>query len=399
MMSSFPAMILKLKNPVLNYAWGSRTALAQLFNIPNPDSAPQAEMWMGAHPKGCSELQMPNGTVRLDDFIQKNPEGALGPRWAAHPQLPYLFKILAAETALSIQVHPRLEKAQMGFAQENARGLPVDDPQRNYRDANHKPELMYALTPFEALCGFRPFSEISEIFQPLRLPALDPTLPLFHSQPSSETLKALFTAILNLTGEAKTEAIQTLLDHAQHQSKAPFPTILRLATQYPEDSGLFAPLLLNTITLSPGQALFLAAETPHAYLQGTGLEVMASSDNVLRGGLTPKYIDVPELTANIQFIESTPQTYRVTPIAKGAMQIYPVPVDDFAFATFVAGEKPNLFTCHAPEIVLCLAGKLMLQTEFEQIELQKGESCFIPASTRAYTIQGSATGARVTAAA
>ena len=398
-MSEFPALLFKLNAPSKHYSWGSKSALTHLFNIPNPQELPLAEVWMGAHPAGCANLELPEGNVRLDEFIHQNPLAALGTRWSVQAALPFLFKMLSAQTALSIQVHPRLDRAQAGFAAENAQNIPQDAPTRNYRDPNHKPELIYAVTPFQALCGFRPFSEIATFLKALDLPVLNPALANFMASPGSETLKALFTAILSLQGQNQTNALATLLAYASTQTAAPFSIIERLAQQYPGDNGLFMPLLLNTIELRPGQALFLAAETPHAYLEGTGLEIMANSDNVLRGGLSPKHIDIAELTRNVIFEESTSSTYRVTPVSKGVMQIYPVPVDDFAFATFVISENRTIFTTHAPEIVLCMAGTLTLKTEHSEVQLQKGQACFVPAATQAYVLQGLGTGARVTAAA
>ena len=295
--------IYRMQNPIQNYAWGSKDAFQQMYGVANPEHQPQAEIWMGAHPNGCSALINEHGeSLRLDAFIQQDAAAILGDALANFGELPYLFKVLAAAEPLSIQVHPDKASSEAGFAAENAAGVPLTAAQRNFKDPNHKPELVYALTPYRAMNGFREFAEITSLLQGLSLPALQAEIEAFSQQPSDKTLKTLFAASLRLQGDARRATVASLLTAAQHRQDVPaFAEVLRLAAFYPEDMGLFAPLLLNVITLQPGEAMFLYAKTPHAYLQGVGLEAMASSDNVLRAGLTPKHMDIDALLANVEF--------------------------------------------------------------------------------------------------
>jgi len=188
----------------------------------------------------------------------------------------------------------------MGFAKENAAGIPLDAAERNYKDPNHKPELVFALTPFLAMNAFREFSEIITLLQPVS--GANSAISHFLENPNAESLSQLFASLLNMQGEEKTHALAVLKAALNSQQGEPWDTIRVISEFYPDDSGLFSPMLLNVVKLNPGEAMFLFAETPHAYLQGVALEVMANSDNVLRAGLTPKYIDIPELVANVKFV-------------------------------------------------------------------------------------------------
>ncbi|WP_323086442.1 mannose-6-phosphate isomerase, class I, partial [Providencia alcalifaciens] len=283
--------MLKMINQIQHYDWGSKTALHELYGYPNPDNLPMAELWMGAHPKASSEVISPltHQKISLNDFIKENPEKILSKSIAERfGRLPYLFKVLCAAQPLSVQVHPNKHDAEIGFAKENAQGIPLDSPIRNYKDDNHKPELIYALTPFKAMNAFRPIDEIVELFS--FIAAAHPEIQLFVQTPSEERLKKLFAQILNLTGEQKDLAIGVLKAALNSKQGEPWNSIKQMVNLYPDDNGLFTPLMLNIVELQPGDAMFLAARTPHAYLEGVGLEVMANSDNVLRAGLTSKHI-------------------------------------------------------------------------------------------------------------
>ncbi|PVK42011.1 mannose-6-phosphate isomerase, partial [Salmonella enterica] len=284
----------KLINSVQNYAWGSKTALTELYGIANPQQQPMAELWMGAHPKSSSRITTANGeTVSLRDAIEKNKTAMLGEAVANRfGELPFLFKVLCAAQPLSIQVHPNKRNSEIGFAKENAAGIPMDAAERNYKDPNHKPELVFALTPFLAMNAFREFSDIVSLLQPVA--GAHSAIAHFLQAPNAERLSQLFASLLNMQGEEKTRALAVLKAALNSQQGEPWQTIRVISEYYPDDSGLFSPLLLNVVKLNPGEAMFLFAETPHAYLQGVALEVMANSDNVLRAGLTPKYIDIPE---------------------------------------------------------------------------------------------------------
>lgn len=286
-----------MKNVIQDYAWGSKTSINTLFDIDNPENKPQAEIWMGSHANGCSTIVENGETQPLSDFIALDKSGILSIETDTQfGELPYLFKVLAAEKALSIQVHPSKEQAEEGYQREQQQGIAKDAANRNYKDPNHKPELVYALTNYVAMNGFREFSDIVQQFSQLAIDGIAPLVEAFAQSNDEQGLRSFFRDILSLEGDVKTEAINDLLSFAsQNQSNELFALILDLAEQYPGDIGLFCPLMLNVLTLKPGQAMYLDACTPHAYIKGTGLEIMANSDNVLRSGLTPKYMDVDEL--------------------------------------------------------------------------------------------------------
>ncbi|PID65652.1 MAG: mannose-6-phosphate isomerase, class I [Gammaproteobacteria bacterium] len=386
----------RLYNQIKDYAWGSHSAMAALFGLPNPDNQPQAEMWLGAHPAGCSAIITDNGPVGLDDFIRTNPGNILGQKTAKHFQtLPFLLKILAAEMPLSIQVHPNKLSAERGFADENARRIPLDAPQRNYKDDNHKPELIYALTPFQALNGFRELAEMIDLFVQAEISSLQQPIAALQQQTDKQGLRRFFTTVMTLTTDIRQQAIKELLRHIGTKgddigAKTAFALIKQLSELYPDDVGLFAPLLLNIVTLKPREAMFLYAETPHAYIHGTGIEIMANSDNVLRAGLTPKYIDVKELLEHIDYTPKSFSTLKLHPQTVDAgHKKFPVPVSDFSFAV-IRVTKPKPIAVSSAEILLCLSGKVIItdNTGGQNITLQRGQSVFIPASTGAYCLDG-----------
>ena len=288
-----PSFLL-MQNPIQGYDWGSHDALTTLFGIPNPAGKPQAELWMGAHPNGCSEVTLAGDVQKLSTLIESAPAAVLGDATVARfGSLPFLFKVLCAEKALSIQVHPSKAQAEAGFAKEEAAGISPKAANRNYKDPNHKPELVFALTPYQAMNGFRAIPAILALFDAMALPALAELTAALRQSQDEAGLQHFFHQMLILDGARKEAALTGLLAYAAaRQDDETFALITSLAAQYPGDVGLFSPLLLNVVTLKPGQAMYLDACTPHAYVRGTGLEIMANSDNVLRAGLTPKYIDV-----------------------------------------------------------------------------------------------------------
>ncbi len=384
--------LFKLDNVIQNYAWGSKDSINQLFGIVNPNQEPQAEIWMGAHPNGCSKV---GGTGEaLSNLIDENKVDVLGGYTAARfGELPFLFKVLAAETPLSIQVHPNKRKSEMGYERENALGIPLNASNRNYKDPNHKPELVYALTFYKAMNGFRPIEDIISLFEEANIPSLAIELNVLKANADSDALKAFFTAIMSLEGEKKEAALNEL--EAAHQRSA--KTVMgREAMQYskdfkqhyPGDIGLFAPLMLNTVELAPGEAMFLFAETPHAYVQGTGLEIMANSDNVLRAGLTPKYIDVPELIDNTIFEPIKPENIRLKPVLKEGKMSYPIPVDDFGFDILSASDESKSQYLRSAEILFCVEGEATVTSEGQSITLKPGESVFVSNNSSVYQYQG-----------
>ncbi|HDZ9223214.1 TPA: mannose-6-phosphate isomerase, class I [Vibrio cholerae] len=391
-------MIFKLNNPIKNFQWGSTSAFSDLFKIANPHQLPQAELWMGAHPNGSSTITIDKKESTLVDAISSNPSLWLGDQSGRYEdKLPFLVKILAANQPLSIQVHPSKEAAQVGFDKENEQGIALDAAERNFKDANHKPELVYAITPYLAMNGFRELSSIHRLFSAAILPSIKAILDPFLSNPTQETLEQLFAAILLMGEKQKASAVSELLSFEPTLGESAevmetFKLITELAKLYPSDVGFFSPLFLNVVELKPGEAMFLFAETPHAYLKGVGVEVMANSDNVLRAGLTPKYIDVPELLANTKFEPIKASDLRMQPSQDGNRSVYPIPVDDFKFDIIREGEFEIVSS--SPEILLCIEGSVEICSSQSRVSLKAGESVIIPAATSSYSFSNYGTVAR-----
>lgn len=385
----------KLINSVQNYAWGSKTALTDLYGIANPNNLPMAELWMGAHPKSSSKIEDASGQVRsLRDVIEANKAALLGDKVAQRfGELPFLFKVLCADQPLSIQVHPNKQASEIGFAKENAAGIPLDAAERNYKDPNHKPELVFALTPFLAMNAFREFSEIISLLQPVA--GAHNAIAHFLENPNADALSQLFASLLNMQGEEKSHALAVLKAALDSQQGEPWETIRLISEFYPDDSGLFSPLLLNVVKLNPGEAMFLFAETPHAYLQGVALEVMANSDNVLRAGLTPKYIDIPELVANVKFVAKPAAELLTQPVKNGAELDFPIPVDDFAFSLHDLSSAETSVAQESAAILFCVEGEATLHKGKQRLVLKPGESAFVAANESPVSVSGTGRLARV----
>lgn len=384
----------KLINTLQNYTWGSRTALTDLYGIANPQQQPMAELWMGAHPKSSSLIDMDGEPRSLRDVIDADKEKWLGKTVADRfGELPFLFKVLCADQPLSIQVHPSKSAAEAGYARENAQGIDPGAPNRNYKDANHKPELVYALTPFKAINGFRELHETVSLLQPVA--GAHPAIAHFLQSADMAGLKTLFTALLSASGEEKALALDVLKATLHTQHGEPWDTVKQIAEFYPDDCGLFSPLLLNVIELQPGEAMFLYAETPHAYLKGVALEVMANSDNVLRAGLTPKYIDIPELMANLKFEPRPYGSLLTQPEQSGNTVTFPIPVDDFAFSLHRLDEHSSPLSQQGAAILFCVEGHACVTCGETQLMLKPGESCFVAADDAPLSLSGSGSLARV----
>ncbi|RTO94692.1 mannose-6-phosphate isomerase [Enterobacter roggenkampii] len=385
----------KLINSVQNYAWGSKTALTDLYGIANPNNLPMAELWMGAHPKSSSKIEDASGQARsLRDVIDADKAALLGDKVAQRfGELPFLFKVLCADQPLSIQVHPNKQASEIGFAKENAAGIPLDAPERNYKDPNHKPELVFALTPFLAMNAFREFSEIISLLQPVA--GANNAIAHFLENPNADALSQLFASLLNMQGEEKSHALAVLKAALESQQGEPWETIRLIAQFYPDDSGLFSPLLLNVVKLNPGEAMFLFAETPHAYLQGVALEVMANSDNVLRAGLTPKYIDIPELVANVKFVAKPAAELLTQPVKNGAELDFPIPVEDFAFSLHDLSQTETTIAQESAAILFCVEGEATLHKGEQHLVLKPGESAFVAANESPVSVSGTGRLARV----
>ncbi|TQL22160.1 mannose-6-phosphate isomerase, class I [Streptomyces sp. SLBN-134] len=366
----------RLDNTIRPYAWGSTTALPRLLGT-EPTGEPQAEMWMGAHPGAPSRT----GRGTLVEVIDADPEKELGPESVARfgPRLPFLLKLLAAGGPLSLQVHPDLTQAKEGYADEERRGVPVTAPHRNYKDANHKPELVCALTEFDGLCGFRDPLRAAELLDGLGVDTLKPYVDLLHAHPEEAALREVLTAILTADRE---EMARTVTEAAAACDRlggayAPYADI---AHHYPGDPGVIAAMLLNHVRLQPGEALFLGAGVPHAYLDGLGVEIMANSDNVLRCGLTPKHVDVPELLRIVRFEAGDPGVLRPEAGPDGE-EVYETPIDEFRLSRYVlpAGGTTRDLTLTTPQILLCTAGSVRAGEH----ELSPGASVFVPAGEKA----------------
>ncbi|MGC0331592.1 mannose-6-phosphate isomerase [Streptomyces sp. SAI-170] len=366
----------RLDNTVRPYAWGSTTAIPGLLGI-EPTGEPQAELWMGAHPGAPSRTA--RGT--LVEVIAADPARELGGATVAKfgPRLPFLFKILAAGAPLSLQVHPDLEQAREGYAEEERRGVPVDAPHRNYKDPNHKPELICALTEFDGLCGFRDPVRSAELLDGLGVDSLKPYVDLLHAHPEDAALREMLTAVLSADPEdmAHTAAEASAACARLGGDYAPYA---ELAHHYPGDPGVIAAMLLNHVRLQPGEALYLGAGIPHAYLSGLGVEIMANSDNVLRCGLTPKHVDVPELLRVVRFEAAEPGVLRPEAAPDGE-EVYETPIDEFRLSRYVLppGGASHDLTRATPQILLCTAGTIRAGEH----ELTPGASVFVPAGETA----------------
>ncbi|RZU15339.1 mannose-6-phosphate isomerase, class I [Streptomyces sp. BK239] len=366
----------RLDNTVRPYAWGSPTAIPALLGV-EPTGEPQAEMWMGAHPGAPSRTA--RGT--LVEVIEADPERELGTATTAKfgPRLPFLLKLLAAGAPLSLQVHPDLRQARAGHEDEERRGIPVDAPHRNYKDANHKPELICALTEFEGLCGFREPARAAALLDGLGVDTLKPYVDLLHARPEDAALREVLTAILTADRDdmAHTVAEAAAACDRLGGDWAPYAGI---AHHHPGDPGVIAAMLLNHVRLQPGEALFLGAGVPHAYLSGLGVEIMANSDNVLRCGLTPKHVDVPELLRIVRFEPGDPGVLRPEAAPDGE-EVYDTPVDEFRLSRHVLpqGATARDLTLPTPQILLCTAGAV----DAGEHRLTPGHSVFVPAGEKA----------------
>ncbi|MFE3219000.1 mannose-6-phosphate isomerase, class I [Streptomyces antimycoticus] len=376
----------RLVNTVRPYAWGSTTAIPELLGV-RPTGEPQAEMWMGAHPGAPSRVDRGTGPVALSEVIAADPEGELGADAVSlfGPQLPFLLKVLAAASPLSLQVHPDLEQAKEGYADEEERGVPADAPHRNYKDANHKPELICALTPFNGLCGFRDPNEAAELLAALEVDSLKPYVDILHAHPESHALREVLTAVLTADREAMTETVRQAAAAAERLGALDGPhapayaAYASIAQHYPGDPGVIAAMLLNFVTLQPGEALYLGAGVPHAYLDGLGVEIMANSDNVLRCGLTPKHVDVPELLRIVRFESAAPAVLRPEADLSGE-ELYTTPIGEFRLSRHVLadGAAARPLPATGPQILLCASGEVSLRGAEGELPLKRGESAFVP---------------------
>ena len=395
-------MFVGITNTPRPYAWGSTTAIAQLLGH-EASGSPEAELWLGAHPGSPSVILDPTqtgGATTLDEWIAADPQTTLG-RFAASGRLPFLLKVLAAGSPLSLQAHPTLEQARAGFARENARGIALDAPERNYKDAFPKPELIYALSPsFDALCGFRPLEKV----RALLLALIGASLSLEDPQPqpledlldslsgSDGALSHTFEWLIGQrTGVATlVSLVVTLAQRGVVGYEPEMATVVQLADNFPGDPGIVISLLLNRVTLAAGEALYLPAGNIHAYLGGLGVELMAASDNVLRGGLTPKHIDVPELLDVLDFTPVAVPYLQSTSPSEGVAAFTP-DVSDFELLRIDGMFLDASVALTGPAIALCTAGDVSISGAASSWSLVLGDSVYITPDEAGLRFTGSGT--------
>lgn len=383
-----------LRGAVRTYAWGSRTAIADFTGRPSPTAHPEAELWLGAHPGDPAYLDGDGTEHSLLDVISADPEGELGAatRQRFGDALPFLAKVLAADEPLSLQAHPSADQAAEGFAREDRLNLPINAPNRNYRDRSHKPELIVAIGQFEALAGFRPAAGSAELMAALDVPELDPYIGLLLGQADADGLRTLFTTWITAPQPDLDVLVPVVLDGAinylrsgQTTYEAEAKTVLELGERYPGDAGVLASMLLNRISLAPGEGMYLPAGNLHAYLHGMGFEVMANSDNVLRGGLTPKHVDVPELLRVLDFTPTTESLIVPREIGDGLELVYDTPAPEFAVSVLSVdgdhlGHQVDAPSRHdGPQVLLCIEGSVAVHAKSNILTLDRGASAWVAA--------------------
>jgi mannose-6-phosphate isomerase len=392
--------VFRLKNTIQEYVWGSPTFIPELLGTLNPEGRPKAEMWMGTHPKAPSTVIDENGETTLPDLIAGDPPKVLGESVADrfNGQLPFLFKVLAASQALSIQAHPNLSQARAGYDRENKKGVALDAWDRNYRDPNHKPEIICALTPFWAMCGFRPIDEIVTNLDFLTGTVLDKAFANLKKKPGEKALRRFFESLITLGKESAGDIVDAACRGAATRNDDSHGWVTKLNKQQPGDVGVICPLLLNTYHLEPGQAMFQGAGELHAYLEGLGIELMANSDNVLRGGLTTKYVDPDELLQTLTFDAQPAPILTGREVSPGTV-VYDTPAKEFSLSRItVTGEIPyDAEEKRNVEIFIVTEGSCLLRAgASDGMEVAKGESVLVPANSGSYRISGSATLFRAT---
>lgn len=378
-------MLVKISNYPRNYAWGSRTLITDFFGPELTSSAPEqpaAEIWFGTHSESPSFLAEEKSSTLLDHL-------------GGH-QLSFLLKILAADQPLSIQAHPNRPQAQEGYVRENSLGIDLGAVNRNYKDQNHKPEVIVALSEFEALCGFKPIDEIDQLFEDLETHSgvsegfrnISATWRKLLQAPDG--LRKVFSDISSRRGnlDGFTAELTAMADF-----EARFSLAERLNLLYPGDPGVVLALLMNHVHLEPGQALFLPAGNIHAYLSGLGVEVMAASDNVLRGGLTQKHIDIDELEKVVDFTPGRIPLVQPRELSSGLVQ-YPCNTDDFLlYKVEPSGERLMAdLQLDGEAVFLCTAGEVSVSNSLdERVILRRGEAAYMSAEARFFSVSGGGT--------
>ncbi len=370
-----------------HYAWGSCTRIQALTGLPD-DGKPLAEIWMGCHPNGMSFIDVEGKRISVSDFISGNPEGALGKRCLQQfGSLPFLFKVLAADKPLSIQAHPDSETAEAGFAREERNHIPMDHFTRVYKDPNHKREMICAITTFYALKGFRNVEEIKVNFKKF-FPFSGNAFVDFRYSTEEDFYKKFFTRLLSMDQTLRKAMLRELETTASGMGEVEQFIFRKLLYDFPGDRCVFAPLFLNCIRLNPGESMSIDEGQLHSYVDGLCFEVMSSSDNTIRGGLTEKFIDVLELFTIMKFVHGSKVC--VEPVEKGLEKIYSPGWNEFCFSSIVTKGRTYAGPLeHSLEILFVYSGAGKIENSSFSLELESGMAVLVPSAAGAYTIAGS----------
>jgi mannose-6-phosphate isomerase len=391
----------RLKPVIQKYPWGHTSYLQQLVGADSESIGEHwAELWMGTHPAGMSQVINSNGgSIGLDEFVRGHTPVSVGRhRWDVSDQgLPFLFKVLAVSSPLSIQCHPTREQARRGYEAEQAQGLDSDAAERSYRDANHKPEIICAVTDFTALCGFKRIETIIQLFTRYFPEVYDLLFgSFFYQKDLSEELsyRYVLEQILTLSAEKKTICMQMIHDSMaslRHIEEPEIQLVEKLLSFYPDDPSVLSPLYLELYKLKPGEALYVSAGVLHTYIEGIGVELMAASDNVIRGGLTHKHVDAAQLMGLVKF--SYRHRHPSQPIREASGRYaYHTPAQDFELYRMESG------TCTVDsrrflELAIQLEGesRFTYQQSSDKtprtFRLERGQSCVLPADIHSYTME------------
>ncbi|MBX6370635.1 MAG: mannose-6-phosphate isomerase, class I [Acidothermus sp.] len=382
----------RMRNRVMPYAWGSRSALASLQGRP-PAAQPEAELWMGAHPQAPSEVEVEGRAVPLPELIAAQPEAILGAEVMKHfgPTLPFLVKILAAERPLSLQVHPPAEIATAGFRAEDAAGIDRRAPWRTYRDPNAKPELLLALGPFRALHGFAPPAESARRLERLASKRLTPLVDrLRRGDPPGD----VFLDLLAWPDDDRAALVAEAAAAAGTDSSPLASLVGSLSRLHPADPGVVGVLLLNYVELSPGEALYIRPGELHAYLDGIGLEILGNSDNVVRAGLTEKHLALSELARSLCREPTPAHLLTATDDGRGG-RCFAVRQDEFALTVVEVADVPRELIPRSAEVLVVLDGAVRLETDDGVLPLGRTDSAFVAADAGVLRLTGGGTVARV----
>jgi len=380
-----------LHGVIRRYDWGSRTAIATIQGRPVPAEVPEAELWLGAHPDSPATVRRDGAAVSLDELIRADPGTVLGPAVLDRfgPRLPYLLKLLAADRPLSLQAHPDAARARAAYARQGPGG-------GGYTDPYHKPELLVAVTDFDALCGFRHPADGADLLARLGLPELDPVLARLRGADPAAALAGAVAQLLTWPAADRAALVAAAVAAAKDGAgtdpvaRDALALVAELGARFPADPAVLVTVLLNRVRLAPDEAIWLPAGNLHGYLRGTGMEILASSDNVLRGGLTAKPVDTAELLAVLRFEVLTDPVRAAVPVAPGVLT-WPVPVPDFAlFQARVAGTAARV-PAPGPVIAFCLAGAVVVDDARVPVPLRAGQAAFGPAGVAEVTVRGTGT--------